>query len=133
MLGTHNVYKFMPAAYLAVTLYILIVTDNQIKKQQTPMQRFCGKWKNRRGDQLEINLVSDKEAFCNFISGTTQKPIKLPYVGGRLSTKMKVELDYYESGIEIDLGRELKLCLDDPDFLPIPQILSGGISRPLGE
>ena len=97
------------------------------------MKRFCGKWKNHKGDQLVIRLVSEKEAICDYICGDTQKPIRLPYLNGRPTLQMRVEFDYYESGIEIDLGREMKLCLDDIDYSPVPQTLSGGISRPSEE
>lgn len=97
------------------------------------MKRFCGRYQNRKGDQLVISQVTKNEAVCDFISGSTKKPIKRPYLQNRLTVQMKVEFDYYESGVEIDLGRELKWCLEDLDYPLIAQNLSGGISRPFGE
>jgi len=95
------------------------------------MKKFCGRFHNDRGDQLIITEVSQDEARCDFISGVTNLPIERPYFENRLSINMKVEWDYYKSSIEIDLGNELKYCLDDLDY-PIDkaQTLSGGISRP---
>ncbi len=46
---------------------------------------------------------------------------------------MDAELDYYETGVEIELWREGKgfyLCLWDDDYLQVAEQLSVGISRP---
>ncbi len=82
------------------------------------MKKFCGIFQNNRGDQLIITEVSPEEAVCDFISGTTNEPIKRPYFENKLSVKMKVEYDYYKSSIEIDLGGKLRMCLDDLEYPP---------------
>ena len=82
------------------------------------MKKFCGQFQNDRGDQLIITEVSKDEALCDFISGLTNEAIVRPYFHNRLSLKMKVEWDYYDSSIEIDLGGELKYSLDVLDYPP---------------
>lgn len=98
------------------------------------MKKFCGRFQNKRGDQLIITEISEEEAICDFISGLTNKPIIRPYFENKLSVEMRVEFDYYGSGIEIDLGAELTYCLEDLDYPFFKALnLSVGISRPQGD
>lgn len=94
------------------------------------MKRFSGIWENEKGDRIIILEKTSKTGICDFISGETKEPVKRPYLNNSLTINMKVELDYYESGIEIDLGNEMKMCLDDPDYLQKAMTLTCGISRP---
>jgi len=97
------------------------------------MKRYSGIWENKRGDRIVIIETSSKTAACEFISGKTGQVLIRPYMNGSPAVDLMAELDYYESGIEINFGKGMNLCLDDPDYRTKAQVLTCKISRPYGK
>lgn len=97
------------------------------------MKRYSGLWKNERGDRIIIIETSSKTAICEFVSGKTGQALIRPYMDNSPAVNLMAELDYYESGVEIDVGKGLTLCLEDPEYRTKAQILTCGISRPYGK
>ena len=97
------------------------------------MKRYSGVWENKRGDRIIIIETSSKTASCEFISGKMGKALIRPYLDNLPAVNLTAELDYYEYGIEIYVGKGMKLCLDDPDYLTKAQVLTCGISRSYGK
>ncbi|MDP3929253.1 MAG: hypothetical protein Q8R57_09545 [Bacteroidota bacterium] len=78
------------------------------------LEDFIGKWINKAGNILEIKSKSKRSLSVNFISGKTNQPVTREYYENKLSINLTASLDFYETGIEVELwkrGMGFHMCL----------------------
>ena len=67
---------------------------------------FIGTWENETGNVLEITTFKNKSLKVNFISGKTSRTVTRPYFENKKSINMHATLDFYESSLQVELGKK---------------------------
>ena len=70
------------------------------------IEDFIGVWKCQSGNIIEIKANTEISLKVNFISGKTGQPVSRPYFDNMESIDMKAEMDFYETGIEVELWKK---------------------------